>query len=528
MTTGYVMPVLHAHLPFIHHPEHPDFLEEDWLFEALTETYIPLLRMGEKLRRAGRTHALTMSLTPPLCEMLANPLLQKRYQAHLVKLHELADKEVARTAGGEARVHATARMYRRNFALALELWRGCRGNILRDFRRLQDANVLEIITCGATHGFLPYMFTPTAVYAQVEIACRNYAKHFGRRPRGIWLPECGYYPGLDAVLKQCGLRYFFLDTHGILLGEPRPRYGNYAPVACPTGVLAFARDAESSKQVWSAQEGYPGDFRYREFYRDLGYDAPYEYIKPYLHADGIRRNTGLKYHRITAANCGLGKKDWYDPPAAQAATEVHAANFMFNRQEQARHWHSELGIPPVIVCLYDVELFGHWWFEGPLFLEHFLTMVPTLQKEIETITPGEYLRRHQRHQIVTPSYSSWGDKGYGEVWLNGTNDWLYRHLHQAETRMQELARRFTRPGTVQRRALNQAARELLLAQASDWAFILTNKTAVPYAMKRTREHVHRFTRLYQQLKHGVIDRGFLADCEWKDCLFREIDYRVYR
>ncbi len=528
MTVGYVMPVLHAHLPFVHHPEHPDFLEEDWLFEALTETYLPLLEMGVRLRRARRKHMLTMSLTPPLCEMLANPTLQRRYRAHLVRLLELAEREVARTRAVDGRQHATAKMYRRNFRLALALFDRCRGNLLREFRALQDAQVIEILTCGATHAFLPLMRDPVAVHAQIETACRNYAKHFGRRPRGIWLPECGYYPGLDAVLKRCGLQYFFVDTHGVLLGEPRPRYGNYAPVACPTGVAAFARDVESSKQVWSAKEGYPGDFRYREFYRDLGYDAPYDYIKPYLHADGIRRNTGLKYHRVTGSDCALGRKDWYDPAAAAALTAEHAGNFLFNRQAQLRHLHGELGITPVVVCPYDAELFGHWWFEGPLFLEKFFAALATRQQEIAAITPGEYLRRHPRMQVVTPSFSSWGDKGYAEVWLNGDNDWIYRHLHRAERRMRELARANPVARGLKLRALNQALRELLLAQASDWAFIITNKTAVPYAMRRTREHLDRFTRLADGVRDGKLDRRLLAECEWKDCIFPEADYRLYR
>ncbi len=102
--------------------------------------------------------------------------------------------------------------------------------------------------------------------AQIEIGAREFARHFGKRPQGIWLPECGYVPGVDELLKEAGIRYFFTDTHGVLFAEPRPRFGVYAPIVCPSSrVAALARDTESSKQVWSAIEGYPGDYQYREF-----------------------------------------------------------------------------------------------------------------------------------------------------------------------------------------------------------------------------------------------------------------------
>ena len=292
MEQGLLAIVLHAHLPFVRHPEYPEFLEEDWLFEAISETYIPLLNVFEGLALDGVPARVTLGLTPPLCEMLADPMLQERYVAHVSRLIELCEHEVLRTRNHPA-MNETARMYLRHFGNARHLFENRYGrNLIGGFRALQEAGAIEIITSGATHGFLPLIANAEARRAQVEVGRRNYWKHFGRAPRGIWLPECAYAAGIDELLRDAGLRFFICDAHAIMFGRPQPRRGIYAPVITPGGVAAFGRDVETSEQVWSSVIGYPGDYDYREFYRDLGYDGDYDYVKPYLHSDGVRRTLG--------------------------------------------------------------------------------------------------------------------------------------------------------------------------------------------------------------------------------------------
>lgn len=525
--SGYINLVLHAHLPFIRHPEYEEFLEEDWLFEAMTETYIPLLDAYERMMNDGTDFRITMSVTPPLAEMLADPTLQSRYQHELDKYSELADKEIHRTKKEASEFHEAAKHQKEIIDRSQRLYHQYNGNLINAFRQCQDAGKLEIITCCATHGFLPLMKNENVQRAQIMVAKTNYEKHFGRPPRGIWLAECAYDYGVDELLAEAGIRYFFVDAHGILYGSPRPKYGVFAPILCSSNVAVFGRDMETSKQVWSRDAGYPGDVSYREFYRDLGYDGDYDYIKPYLKKDGVRRNIGFKYHRITG-KVELNEKQPYYPHDAREKAADHAGNFLFNRQHQLNYLRQFFDRPPIITAPYDAELFGHWWFEGPMFIEYFLRKMHHDQSEIQPITPSEYLERHPVIQSVQPAPSTWGDKGYYEVWLNGSNDWIYRHFHVCEDRMVELAQQFPDADGIERRALNQAARELLLAQSSDWAFIMTTETAVPYATRRVKEHCHRFNVLYEQLKNGTIDEGFLSDLEWKDSIFQEIDYRVYK
>jgi len=526
MPQGYLVLMLHAHLPYVRHPEYNESLEELWLYEAITETYIPLLTHFENMAEEGVRFRVTMSMTPPLVSMLTDRLLQERYIRHIDKLIELAEKELFRTRFSPE-IQETAGMYLRKFRHCRYMFEEKHGrNLVRAFRALQDAGHIEIITCGATHGFLPLLRTEKgAVRAQIGVAKKHYERHFGRPPRGIWLAECGYYPGLDEVLREFGIQYFFVDTHGILFSDRRPKYGVFAPVFCPSGVAAFGRDTESSKSVWSSKEGYPGDFNYREFYRDIGFDLDIDYIKPYIHESGIRIFTGMKYYRITGPELE-DKQPYREKEALEKAAE-HAGNFMFNREKQIQHLSSIMDRPPLIVSPYDAELFGHWWYEGPDFLNYLLRKMHYDQDVVKTITPSEYLEAFPRNQVATPSLSSWGFKGYCEVWLEGSNDWLYRHLHKAAQRMIELATENRGAAGIVDRALKQAARELLLAQSSDWAFIMKTRTMVDYAVTRSREHLVNFNNLYDQIKRGGIDSSLLSDLEYRNNIFPEIDYNLY-
>ncbi len=525
MEKGYLALVLHSHLPYVRHPEHEEFLEEDWLYEAITETYIPLINVFDGLVQDGVDFRITMSLTPTLISMLTDPLLQERYLRRISRLIELAGKEVHRTQD-QPDFNPLAHMYRDMFTNARHVFEEKYGrNLVGAFRKFQDMGKLEIITCAGTHGFLPLMQNHNAVRAQIMTAVRHHEKHLGRPPKGIWLPECGYYDGLDEILKEAGIRYFFTDSHGIFHASPRPKYGVYAPIFCRSGVAAFGRDIESSKQVWSSIEGYPGDANYRDFYRDVGFDLDYDYIRPYLRADGKRVNIGIKYHKIT------GDRDHKDPYIRHWAIEKaaeHAGNFLFNREKQAE-WLFDLfkDRKPLIVAPYDAELYGHWWFEGPQWLNFLIRKTALDQKTVRLVTPMEYLKENPRCQVSTPSLSSWGYKGYAEVWLDQPNDWIYRHLHKAAERMVELARAFPGADGTLRRALNQAARELLLAQSSDWAFIMKTGSHVDYAVRMTKEYILNFTRLYDDIKGNRIDEGWLGDIEYRHNVFPDVDYSVY-
>ncbi|MDB6174615.1 MAG: 1,4-alpha-glucan branching enzyme [Chthoniobacteraceae bacterium] len=524
--TGYLALVLHAHLPYVRHPEYDDFLEEDWLYEAITETYLPLLDVLQGLADDAVEFEIAMSLTPPLCHMLRDALLQDRYVRYLERSIELTRREVERTQGDE-KLQEIAQFYLHRLTHSLHAYEvRWKRDLVAAFASLQDRGVLEIITCAATHGFLPLMENfPEAVRAQVFIACDHYKEMFGRAPRGIWLPECAYVASLDEVLREADLRWFIVDSHGLMFGNPRPRYAIYAPCFTPAGPAVFGRDRESSRQVWSAEEGYPGDPAYRDFYRDIGFELSLEYLRDFLPPDGTRKFTGLKYHRVTGRT---PEKDLYNRGWAMGAADHHAGHFMASRAAQIAGLREHMNTDPIVISPFDAELFGHWWFEGPEFINLFIRKSVHDQTEYKLTTPSSYLASHDTHQLLAPSSSSWGHKGYWEVWLDDSNSWIYPHLHIAARRMTQMARAHRETTSkLLDRALRQMARELLLAQSSDWAFLMKTGTAKNYATKRTKDHILRFTRLYDQVHCEDVDVDFLENCEWRDNIFPNLNWHYY-
>lgn len=545
--------VLHSHIPYCRRAGRWPHGEE-WLHEAAAETYIPLLNALYDLQEEGVPFRLTIGITPILCEQLADPLVLEHLRAYLEEKQKAAEADLRRfDPVSERQLHFLAGFYAQWYAhIRTSLDERYGGDIIGAFRRLQDAGYIEILTSAATHGYLPLLARDSSIHGQLATGVRSYMRFFGRRPRAIWLPECAYRPayyvdspqgrwrkpGLEEFLAEQRLGLFFCETHAIEGGTPIGKaregvigpYGEVpkrylVPIAgyteptrrttyrpyyvAGTEVAVMGRNNPTSMQVWSADWGYPGDGDYREFHKK----------------DGV---SGMQYWRVTGPRLDLGQKDLYHPDWAEYKAHQHARHFAGLVEqlltEYARDNQGDYGI---IVSMYDTELFGHWWFEGPEWLNFLIRKIAYDQKTIALITPGDYLGIYRRNQVSTPSLSSWGYKGYNEVWLEGSNDWIYRHLHKAAERMVELARTYPAADGLLRRALNQAARELLLAQSSDWAFIMKTGTMVSYAVRRTKEHVWRFTKLYHDIRNGTIDEAWLADIEYRDNIFPQIDYRVY-
>ena len=524
---GHLILFLHAHLPYVRHPEREGCLEEDWLFEAITETYIPLLAIGERWLDDRIPVRLTLSMSPPLLEMLRDELLIERYTRRLYRLLDLAESEVHRNANDE-RFRFTAEMYRDRFADALDRFENRYSrDLVRAFKVLQDAAILEITTSCATHAFLP-CFGPSHARAQIRIGAKSYSEHFGLKPPGMWLPECGFIPGIDRVLADEGIDYFLVDSHAVDFADPRPVFGTYSPIVCPNAVFAFPRDRESSAQVWSAEWGYPGDSRYREFYRDIGHDLEEQSITPFRLPDGGKRNIGIKYYRVTGRDVSLHEKQPYRRGRALEAVEQHANHFVAGRAMQFEYGRAVLGRPPVIVAPYDAELFGHWWFEGPEFLDRVVRKIACDQQGYRLCSPSDVIDSGLDFQVAMPAASSWGAYGYSDSWLNDRNDWIWPHVHRAVNAMAAIARDRRTADGVELRALNQLAREALLASSSDWPFMITMGTTVAYAERRVREHINRFNRLLEQVLERKINEECLASVESRDMIFPEIDYRDLR
>ncbi len=352
-----------------------------------------------------------------------------------------------------------------------------RRDIVRAFRELQDAGLLEIIASAATHAFLPLLQDfPEAQRAQIRIGCDSYRAMFGREPSGFWLPECGYQHGLDSLLQEANIRWFVLDTHGLMFARPRTAPRDLRPLLHARRSRRLSR-ATTNRIVKSGvpKSGYPGDPVYRDFYRDIGFDRTEEELRPFLRPPAIRKFSGIKYHRVTGRT---DEKELYHPAWAMAAADAHARRFSRQAPRCFREL-KEMNFDPIDRV--SIRRRAFW----PLVvrrtaLPRELSSAgrPTNQADFQLATPSAFLAAHPSQQVVRPNPSSWGEEGFNRVWLEESNAWIYPHLHAATRRMTEIARRHrdtTAPAI--ERALQQAARELLLAQASDWAFLIKTRSA---------------------------------------------------
>ena len=520
---GSLVLLLHAHLPFVRHPEHDYCIEENWLFEAIIETYIPLLVMLERLANDGISPKLAFSISPTLVEMLNDELLRYRFKRHLENLALLSEAEVKRTE--KSSFGPIAALYNKHYKTVMNLYNGrYKCNLVYAFRQLQDEGHIEIVATAATHAFLPAFHQYLHVVRdQVDIGISSYIKNFGRAPTGFWLPECGYFRGLDFILREAGIRYFFLESHGILLGKPRPPYGIYKPVSSPAGLMVYGRDVRSARQVWSATEGYPGDPYYRDFYRDIGFDLPSAYIDQFLHNGDLKLFTGMKYYRITGAT---ESKLPYER-AWSIRRAIEHANHFLEKSEGLSAQLSGLGFSPVILAAFDAELFGHWWFEGIDWLDIMIRKLFNSGR-IGLTTPAECSAVYSADDSVDLHPSSWGEGGYNAQWIGEKCHYIYRHLHNMAERMVLLKQKgqsmyCRRSGLTMKRIINQAIKEMLLADSSDWPFLMEKDRSAQYAEKRVNCHIANFHRLASMAERAESDPAWLRELENRDNIFAWLD-----
>jgi len=530
--------VLHGHLPFVRHPEYPRFYEETWLFEAVLECYLPLIEQMRQWQAEGLSWRLTLTLSPTLCAMLTDPILKQRCGRWLEEREQLAIAEVQRGLFNPS-LRALARFYQERFARLRSLWQTMDGDLIGQWALFQNSGALEILTCTATHGLLPLLASsPGAMRGQLATAVREYHRHFGRNPAGIWLPECAYTPAIEPALVEAGLRWFVLETHGVLQGHPPPPEGIFAPIQTRHGLVVFPRDPASARQVWSRHGGYPGDPRYREFHQDLSQEAEWHYLTPFLPGTPERVLSGIKYHRVTG---GTGPKGFYDPELATQAALEHGHHFV---EERSRHLHAAsdcMNAPPLLVAPYDAELFGHWWFEGPQFLDAVIRRVARAKDGFTLVTLAEAAAQSWNPPVSEPLSSTWGEGGHLGVWLDPENAWIQDELRRVEQRWASVLARVKNGGacvqsripelndSMHKRLLAQAAREMLLAQASDWPFLIKMGTAKDYAAERVRTHLEQFHRLLD-MEAGMVPfvEADLIKVESQDNLFPEIHISDWR
>jgi 1,4-alpha-glucan branching enzyme len=549
MKTGAFTFVLHSHIPYTRQAGRWPHGEE-WIHEATAETYIPLLDALNDLHSKGIPARLTLTLTPVLLEQLADEDVRANFVNYLDEKIGAASQDVERfEAANNDDMRALAKMYRDLYAGIRDRFLHKYGrDLIQAFRHLQNQRLIEIATCAATHGYLPLLERDESINLQLRTAVESYKRHFGRAPRTIWLPECAYRPGyitpdgrmrpgIEDFLERHDLRLFFAETHMIEGGRPvgvaaGDAIGPYQSVtrrylvpatefeaaeAATTflpylvgrsNVTVLGRNNQTGLQVWSGEWGYPGDYDYREFHKKDG-------------------TSGMQYWRITGANADLADKEIYQPEAASGKVTQHAEHFTHLVEQILGEFNRDSGRYGIVCSNYDTELFGHWWFEGVEWLRQVLHHLAE-SESVELTTASSYLNAHPPQTSLELMEGSWGAGGTHFVWDNADTAWMWPIIHESEARMLAAVETHPKARGVKRKILDQAARELLLLQSSDWPFLVTTGQANEYAIQRFQEHVERFNLLLDSLERENQD-GETAERLWeRDKIFPEIDYRWFQ
>jgi len=503
----------------------PGSAEENWFFEALSETYLPLLMLFDRLEADHVPFRLGLSLSPVMIQMLRDELLQKKYAAYLDHQIDFGKQEIQRLNGKPALRLLAQRYFDEAVDRRAVLTTRYEGNIFRALEHYQQKRRIEFLAAPATHAFLPFFCSfPEALHAQMETALSFYRYSLGITPQGFWLPELGWSKELDPFLRSYNFNYTITDSHGFVLGNPPPSRGSFFPVRTPQNVIVLARDFYACADIGKMSREGP----YRDNNRDIGYELPIAALSPFIAQNGARCQTGYKYWQASS-DASRGDDTPYDPAAAQKAVEEQARVFLENccdRLESARRFMGEI---PLSLCAFNADSFGRHWHEGPQFLESLFRLAAGY-RDLQFMTPAEYLYRQpiSAFEISLPEYSSWGDNGYAQVWLDSSNDWIYRHLSRSINRMIDLADRFSNSSSLKERTMNQAACELLLAMASDWPALLYRQERTVYARKQLEDALQNFTTIYEALGSNYISTEWLTNLERRHNIFPHINYRVFK
>jgi len=500
--------------------------EESLFFEAISETYLPLLGVLDRLEGDRVPFRLSLSISPLLGQMLCDDLLMKKYAAHLDRQISFGVQELERLGSEEGKSMLARRYLDQAIDRRAAFITRYGGSIINAFNHYRRKEKIEILAAPATPAFLPFLSRfPESVQAQLEVGLSFYRCALGVSPKGFWLPGLGWADDLDQFLKAYGFGFTIADSHGFVFGNPPPLRGSFFPVRTPQGLFVVSRDYNAVSDIDRMRKEGP----YRDNGRDAGHELPSETIAPFLTRNGARCHTGYKYWQTSPTEAQSSMESLYDLVKARASAEEHARVFLENRCGQLASAAGLMKEQPISLCALDADVFGRHWYEGSHFLECIFRFA-SHYRDLQFVTPSEYLCRHpvSAFEVSSPEFSSWGYNGYAETWLDSSNDWVYRHLNRACERMVELAERFSGDSWVRERALNQAARELLLAQSSDWMAMLNRQESSEFARHRIESALRNFTTIYDAMSSNHISTEWLTDLEYQRGVFPNINYRVFR
>ncbi len=503
--------VLHTHLPWLaHHGRWP--VGEEWLYQSWAAAYLPLMRVLRSLAAEGRRGVLTLGLTPVVAAQLDDPYCLEGMH-HWLANWQLRAQEAAtlRTPTGAAAGTAMTAEALREFGIrehaevsaALDdfttLWRHGASPLLRE---LVDAGTVELLGGPLAHPFQP-LLNPRLREFTLREGLADAGQRFNHVPSGIWAPECAYAPGMEDGYRAAGVSHFMVDGPSLrgdtALGRP----------VGDSDVVAFGRDLQVSYRVWSPKSGYPGHAAYRDFHT-------YDHL------------TGLKPARVTGRNVASDDKAPYDAHRADRAIDAHVADFVDLVRRRLISESDRIGRPAHVVAAFDTELFGHWWYEGPVWLERLLRALPEAGVQVGTL--NDAMERGFLGAPIELPPSSWGSGKDWQVWSGPkVADLVALNAEVVETALGTVDKALAHAGSAPARdfVADQILRETLLTVSSDWPFMVSKDSAADYARYRAHLHAHATREIAGALASGHREAAERLATGWNaaDGLFGALDAR---
>lgn len=497
--------------------------EEELLFTAISETYLPLLSMFERLDIDSVPFKLSLVLTPTLCAQLADYDVQTRFVEWLDRLVALGEKEVSQLPEGSPRWIQAESCLERIRANRRDFVEFYKGDLLSAFRYYADRDTIELLATAATSTFLPhYADIPEAINAQIEAGLQSHRQFFGVVPDGFWLPAMGYSANIEQILLKYGFTYSVLDSHGLLFGKPLPVNGIFSPIRCQNGFVFFARDFSSEAEILGT-DGFINNGVYRNQDRDLAFEAAANELSDFIPLGKERVASGYKYWR----RGGSTGEDWYDKDAAIKQAKIDALSFVATRAEKLNKAETMLQSSDLsMTCTFDARIFGQLWHEGIFWLEQ-VFRAAAVSPDLQTAHACDLFSKKSSFQELVPFMSAATGTGYGENLLDTSNDWMLQYSRKACERMISLAERFPDDNGFKARALNMAAKEVLLSMSLDWPIMLHDKTYPEYAEAQFKNNVLAFTTVFDSLGANSISTEWLTNMEQEHPLFPWINYRIF-
>ena len=511
--------ILDAHFPYIPNAAQGG-IEEGKLFDSVSYTYLPMIRMCENLKKSV-PFKMGIVFEAALCEMLADNSFQERYRKHIDCKIEFAKKELERCSGCE-KTKKLIQFNLKTFSDDKRIFEECGGNILKKIDALSQDGFIEILATTATSCFLPlFESVPEAISAQIEMGRINFRRHFSSVPSGFWLPALAYKEGLDEIIRRYGYAYTLVETRSFLLADKPPPAGVFAPAAADNGLLFLASDACACRSVYGETDSFSSNPVYMDAENDVGFKLPEHYLSSVFNISKGRRPTGFRYWAK-----GDGEPV-YDIEKAKAQIEEDAKTFVDARIAALNSARDITGLPSAVsVFLCSSDFLGKKWCEGIMWIEHVFRLISESDL-IEAVLPVQAAYISKQVYTVKPFFSSLFDSGYAAELLTSKTDWMYRHMLKMTERMVNLTEMFPHATGLKERVLNAAAREILLMQAYYWPLYGAEMELKDFAENRFTDYVNAFISAYESLGADAPDAKSMSRREHEYPIFKDMNYLFF-